>query len=558
MQEKRAHRNEMQRARYHGRKIIINKSRRETQHTNLEQASTSIFSSSQYPIELQTHVPQLEHTSQPIPIGHMHTPPNFSQNYCNARNKFRSTLDKLSKFSTCLVCMEKYPGIKTRQQNGINTCYRCTSEKNGHRFSKWNNMDPGEQPHCLQILTQVEEMLIARVSPVLQVTYARGGQLKYSGHTISFPQDISAIVSHLPRRVDGLDIIIVNRETGMQQQYNFYVSRGRVYDALQYKMSYDQYYKDVQVDIAALISLPLNPTNISSLLHATTSNPDPIDMSFMQEKSTEDDPFEENLETTISFVANLPPSCREVEEVRYLLQLGKGRPPPIIQWPPISPFPINEYNTEGLFVMSFPTLFPKGIAAFKQPRPKDVKLHEYALHLLRYHDNRFGQHPRFRYFILNIIMRHRSQATSSIFVQKQIHDELPATIGALRQRLKDLPNDKLADQLMRFSSSIHGTKPFWNQHKRELIDMVIQIGCPTLFFTLSVADTKWPDLHTIMPSTTPTNPYAASKWRLQNIVQNPHLTALYMHHRFTAFRAEVLEKLLGATDYWYRYDSAKF
>ncbi|XP_059068275.1 uncharacterized protein LOC131047632 [Cryptomeria japonica] len=309
----------------------------------------------------------------------------------------------------------------------------------------------------------------------------------------------------------------------MQQQYNFYVSRGRVYDALQYKISYDQYYNDVQVDIAALISLPLNPTDISSLLHATTSNPDPIDMSFMQEKSTGDDPFEENLETTTSFVANLPPSCREVEEVRSLLQLGKGRPPPIIQWPPISPFPINEYNTEGLFVMSFPTLFPKGIAAFKQPRPKDVKLHEYALHLLRYHDNRFGQHPRFRYFILNIIMRHQSQATSSIFVQKQIHDELPATIGALHQGLKDLPDDKLADQLMRFSSSIR-------------------------------ADTKWPDLHTIMPSTTPTNPYAASKWRIQNIVQNPHLTALYMHHRFTAFRAEVLEKFLGATDYWYRYE----
>ncbi|XP_057857720.1 uncharacterized protein LOC131066866 [Cryptomeria japonica] len=149
-------------------------------------------------------------------------------------------------------------------------------------------------------------------------------------------------------------------------------------------------------------------------------------------------------------------------------------------------------------------------------------------------------------------MRHRSQATASVFVHKQLDDSMPITIFDLPQRLKDLLDDKLADQLMCFSSSIHGTKPFWNQRRRELIDMVIQIGCPMLFFTLSDADTKWPDLHNIMPTTTPTNPYATARWRLQNIVQNPHLTAMYMHHRFTAFHEEVLEKLLGANDYWYR------
>ena len=38
-------------------------------------------------------------------------------------------------------------------------------------------MDPGPQPEELANLTQVEEMLIARVSPVLQVTHATSGQL---------------------------------------------------------------------------------------------------------------------------------------------------------------------------------------------------------------------------------------------------------------------------------------------------------------------------------------------------------------------------------------------
>lgn len=246
------------------------------------------------------------------------------------------------------------------------------------------------------------------------------------------------------------------------------------------------------------------------------------------------------------------PARTEVEELRALLQLGEGRPTPAIDWPPISLTPINEYTTDGLFVMAFPTLFPKGIATFNQQNMKEVKLHEYALHLLRYHDNRFGQHPRFRYFILNILMRHRSQSTASVFVQKHLECSLPTTILALQQRLKDLPDDKLADQVMRFGSIIRGTRPFWSHRRGELSDMVIQVGCPTLFFTLSATDTKWHDLHNVMPSTAPTNPTAASRWRIQNIVQNPHLSALYMHHRFIAFHEEVLEKILCTTDYWYR------
>ena len=59
-------------------------------------------------------------------------------------------------------------------------------------------MDPGFQPHVLQDLTQVEEMLIARASPNLQVMHSIGGQYKYRGHTISFLQEIKDVVKTLP------------------------------------------------------------------------------------------------------------------------------------------------------------------------------------------------------------------------------------------------------------------------------------------------------------------------------------------------------------------------
>ena len=67
--------------------------------------------------------------------------------------------------------------------------------------------------------------------------------------------------------------------------------------------------------------------------------------------------------------------------------------PPSIDFPPIEMSPLNEYNTEGLLSMAFPTLFSTGTTMLLQPHIHEVDMHKYALHLILYHDNRFGQHP---------------------------------------------------------------------------------------------------------------------------------------------------------------------
>lgn len=178
-QARRNRRNQLARARYQASRERNNLIRRAKRQQNLHAIINHDVPSSSNPQLLQESVPQIHLQNQ--------HPLIFPTEYLTARNNFRSKLDSLKSMPTCVVCKEKYPGIKIRQYNGNSTCFRCISEKHGHRFSIENNMDPGEQPVCLQRLTQIEEMLIARVSPVLQVTYAKGGQLKYSGHTIYFP-----------------------------------------------------------------------------------------------------------------------------------------------------------------------------------------------------------------------------------------------------------------------------------------------------------------------------------------------------------------------------------
>lgn len=129
----------------------------------------------------------------------------------DAHRCFRAKLDKLSSLHRCSICNESYPGMKTKIVNSITSCFRCSLSKSNYRFCLSNNMDPGPQPKVLSTLTYIEEMLTAHVNPILQVTHAHGGQYKYNGHTISFPQDITAIVNYLPHIISEINILILKR-----------------------------------------------------------------------------------------------------------------------------------------------------------------------------------------------------------------------------------------------------------------------------------------------------------------------------------------------------------
>jgi len=111
-------------------------------------------------------------------------------------------------------------------------------------------------------------MLISCVSPILQVRHARGGQYKYSGRTISFPQQIVQIETYLPHSISDIDILVFKRHGGKGKFYDCYVTKSHVINALLYNMQNEKYYNDVQIDQNLLASLPTTHTNVSSRLHS--------------------------------------------------------------------------------------------------------------------------------------------------------------------------------------------------------------------------------------------------------------------------------------------------
>lgn len=89
-----------------------------------------------------------------------------------------------------------------------------------------------------------------------------------------------------------------------------------------------------------------------------------------------------------------------------------------------------------------------------------------------------------------MIMVHQSQATTAFFAKKHFHDNSPTTFKELHHQLSNLLDNKLVEHLMQFGSSLRGKRAYWTKCQSELTDMITQLGCPYLFFTLSATNTK--------------------------------------------------------------------
>lgn len=154
-------------------------------------------------------------------------------------------------------------------------CQTCRNDKHNVKLkSAANNVSPGEStyiwrqaspnkqialhvPPCLRGLTEMEELICARVMPVMQVRYTRGRQLSYKEHIVNFHQDISVLAAKLPRLPQDVDMVIIRRDgVDLEHHVDFMVRREKVRNALEYKIIHDPGYAGLQLDMDALEQLP--------------------------------------------------------------------------------------------------------------------------------------------------------------------------------------------------------------------------------------------------------------------------------------------------------------
>ena len=135
----------------------------------------------------------------------------------------------------CIVCHELWPTRVCLNDETTYQCTRCKRDKGKPKlYSVENDMYPGDVPICLQGLTQVEEMLIARACPIMCIYRKHGGQRGYKGHVVNLPQNIQGFLDTLPSNVNDLPILIVRRQGAENTYADFRVRRSRVLSAIEW------------------------------------------------------------------------------------------------------------------------------------------------------------------------------------------------------------------------------------------------------------------------------------------------------------------------------------
>ena len=158
-------------------------------------------------------------------------------------------------FHSCNTCHEFFPSLKVSSSSG--ECSRCSRDKHQPKlYSHENYMNPGPMPAELQDFTQVEELLISAVMPMIILYRLPRGQLGYSGHIVNLPQDVSSFASSLPRLPSELDFVLVCREGAGGSHKDFRVHQSRVLGALTWLKENNIYFRDIPLNHTALAQLP--------------------------------------------------------------------------------------------------------------------------------------------------------------------------------------------------------------------------------------------------------------------------------------------------------------
>ena len=484
-----------------------------------------------------------------------------------------NTIMEAVQMDTCDRCNERWFCMLLRQ--GI--CHRCTlRDKNNltpFLMTVGNNMDPGQIPGHLPALTQVEEMVIARSHIQMMVYRVRGHQYHYSGHCVSFMQNIVKTVDTLPSLPSELDIVllrpsdqIVQADSRYQRQFraDFRVRKRCILIWLQFLQLHHPDYRLISISLPRLSALP-EDGDISAKLATIIEDPlqpvpaptqAPVPDPTVPDPTQQPIPDELPTVNSQSMVLNLDITATEFDLIQQALDTNQnavrnnGIPAPSIRSTPLD----EASGTDKLFAMAFPTLYPTGQADFNSPRVRKVDLSNYAGHLLRYSDGRFGQHPRWRFFIFNIIMRRKAFKSARFYVSKQTNLQ-----EYTREELVDLlqSNNTLLPQIIRQGSELTGTRPYWKT-RSNCLQAQARFLCPTMgavFVTFSAADMQWQDLHRHFPGWEGTftgDIPAPKQWVWDRVQNQPHIIAHYLSIRFTTFVRYVLQPYLGFTDSWYR------
>ncbi|CAB4017851.1 ATP-dependent DNA helicase PIF1, partial [Paramuricea clavata] len=229
-----------------------------------------------------------------------------------------------------------------------------------------------------------------------------------------------------------------------------------------------------------------------------------------------------------------------------------------LDWPSTEGNLVNEFKTDGLATMAFPTLFPYGKGdPTNRAGQHGITLTEAFKHLMKFAERlvdgkfewRFASRPRFPYWALNMKQRHQLLSQANVHLRQHPADA-NMTMEELKQMINSMSANQMVNRLQRYVSKVQGTNQYWYQRLQELLALIEQKACPTFFFTFSAADMHWPELQRLLQN----DEGASRSERAQAVIDNPHLTDWFFMQRLQEFVRHWLNGVLDAEWHWYRFE----
>ena len=138
-----------------------------------------------------------------------------------------------------------------------------------------------------------------------------------------------------------------------------------------------------------------------------------------------------------------------------------------------------------LDVLCFPTLFPTGRYGEFHPRPVKLAFSEYLKSRLMNTDSRFRKSPEFVFYYL--WQKELRELSSGIYNVLKSSSRRSHTVKQFVDGISSA-DAGIEANLSTVLQSVRGTKQFWFRQKGDVLAMIREFGCPTLFLTLSCAE----------------------------------------------------------------------
>jgi hypothetical protein len=371
----------------------------------------------------------------------------------------------------CLRCKERWFDIKL-MADGV--CKRCHDKDDKKRqdepffFSTENKLDFGPVPPQLPQLEPLKELFIARVHVSVNVftvcdaslreslpankLQVRGQQYKYRGHVVHFLRDVGKVYSELSLLPEDLDIVILRPRGSedverMDRQFRnrFRVRRAAVEVWLRFLADNHPGYRAFTWNYDNLSQLPEDGNVFDQLnIHEVEESGGlPADSGPVEEPEEDGEVIDEaavpnmlihDLELN-QLQERINDSAVEVNvDEQVPLQPVEPQAAHQLQMPSIRRTPLDEFNqTHALLSLACPTLFPRGVADFVEPRQRKISYRDYIQHAMKWEDGRFAKHHSFRFIALNTLMRQQARGQSRFYVSK--NHRTPLTKEALQEVL---------------------------------------------------------------------------------------------------------------------------